>query len=135
MVPAIIPKVVRLVPMLGSPVDSEALGAARAIGRVLAANHCDFHDFARQIERQPEAVLPPPRRERRDRAPRTPSLSAESVRLLREGLRLDVFTAWEIGFADTILTAAGRRSWRPSRRQTDIIARLVSKAQEAEAHV
>lgn len=127
------PKVARLIPLLGSPVDSEALGAARAIGRALKASGSDWHDLAAELLHPAPAAIPT-RRPRRERTPRTAPLSPEAIRLLRAGLALDAFTTWEIGFADTILTAAGRPGWRPSHRQTDIIARLVSKAGEAEAH-
>ena len=48
--PASIPaKVQRLVPLLGSKSDGEALGACRAIGRTLDAAGLDFHDLARAI--------------------------------------------------------------------------------------
>ncbi|MCJ2070040.1 hypothetical protein MKK75_14760 [Methylobacterium sp. J-030] len=42
-------KVRRLVPVLGSPVDGEALGAARAIGRVLTGAGLGFTDLASAI--------------------------------------------------------------------------------------
>lgn len=42
-------KVVRLVPMLGSPADHEALSAARAIGRVLDREGLGFTDLAAAI--------------------------------------------------------------------------------------
>ncbi|MCJ2061898.1 hypothetical protein MKK63_04180 [Methylobacterium sp. J-088] len=42
-------KVVRLVPMLGSPADHEALSAARAIGRVLGREGLGFTDLAAAI--------------------------------------------------------------------------------------
>lgn len=128
-------KVARLVPLLGSPNDGEALGAARAIGRVLKASGEDWHRLAAELlHPAPAAILDQARRSRRERAPRTAPFSPEVLRLLRTGLALDAFTTWEIGFADTILTAAGRLGWRPTRKQHDIIARLVSKAAEAEAH-
>lgn len=42
-------KVIRLVPMLGSPADHEALSAARAIGRVLDREGLGFTDLAAAI--------------------------------------------------------------------------------------
>lgn len=41
----------KLVPLLGSPVDGEALGAARAIDRALKAGKLDWHDMAADCER------------------------------------------------------------------------------------
>jgi hypothetical protein len=46
---AIPPKIALLIPLLGSDVDGEVLGAARAIGRTLGAAGQDFHDLARAI--------------------------------------------------------------------------------------
>ncbi|GJD43985.1 hypothetical protein AFCDBAGC_1847 [Methylobacterium cerastii] len=47
--PAIPEKVRRIVPTLGSPVDGEALGACRAIGRVLQGEGLSYHDLAAAI--------------------------------------------------------------------------------------
>ncbi|MDX7953396.1 hypothetical protein P7D22_19715 [Lichenihabitans sp. Uapishka_5] len=110
------------------------MATARAIGRTLKSAGSDWHDLARQIEHYHENAFPPPRRERREREPRSSAISAESLRLLREGRRLDVYTTWELGFVDTILTAADRPRWHPSRKQIDIVARLIGKAQDAEVH-
>jgi hypothetical protein len=41
----------RLIRLLGSPEDGEALGAARGLGRVLSAGGADFNDLAAEIER------------------------------------------------------------------------------------
>lgn len=46
----VFPKLRPLVRMLGSPIDGEALNAARAIGRVLQSAGSDFHDLARALE-------------------------------------------------------------------------------------
>ena len=52
--PAPIPdKVRRIIPTLGSPVDGEALGAARAIGRVLESAGLGFCDLAAAIPAGP----------------------------------------------------------------------------------
>jgi hypothetical protein len=40
------PALAKLLRLLGSPVDGEALGAARALGRTLRRVGCDFHDLA-----------------------------------------------------------------------------------------
>jgi hypothetical protein len=56
-------RVGRLIRLLASDRDGEALAACRALGRELAAAGLDFHDLADRIE-QPPAV---------DRGPATPS--------------------------------------------------------------
>ena len=56
---AIPAKVRRIVPTLGSPVDGEALGACRAIGRTLHGAGLDFHALAAAIkvdEGEPDPV-------------------------------------------------------------------------------
>jgi hypothetical protein len=40
----------KFIRLLASDVDSEALAAARALGRALKADGCDFHDFASVVE-------------------------------------------------------------------------------------
>lgn len=42
-------RLAKIVPMLGSSVDAEALAAARAIGRVLDATDADWHDLAQAL--------------------------------------------------------------------------------------
>ena len=54
--PTIPEKVRRIIPTLGSPVDGEALGACRAIGRTLGTAGLDFHDLARAIPVVPETL-------------------------------------------------------------------------------
>lgn len=129
------PMVAKLLPRLASEHEGEVLNVVRAIGRTLKASGADWHDLAAELlHPAPAAIHDHARRPRREQTPRTAPLSPEALRLLRAGLALDAFTSWERGFAETIITAAGRPGWRPSRRQSDIIARLASKAQEAEAH-
>ncbi|HEX9322907.1 MAG TPA: hypothetical protein VF913_12410 [Xanthobacteraceae bacterium] len=47
-----------LVRLLGSPNDGEALGAARALGRVLEGAHLDFHDLAHGVVTAPAHTQP-----------------------------------------------------------------------------
>ena len=47
----------RLIRLLCSPEDGEALGAARGLGRVLLADGADFHVLAAEIERGPSSVV------------------------------------------------------------------------------
>jgi hypothetical protein len=44
------PALAKLIRLLGSDVDGEALGAVRALGRTLRAHGHDFHDLARLVE-------------------------------------------------------------------------------------
>jgi hypothetical protein len=43
-------RLAKAIPLLGSPVDAEALGAARALARILEAAGHDLHDLAVLIE-------------------------------------------------------------------------------------
>jgi hypothetical protein len=53
--PAARPTLARLIRLLASNVDGEALGAVRALGRTLRACGCDFHDLASIVEAPPIA--------------------------------------------------------------------------------
>ena len=53
------PKVVLLIPMLGSDQDGEVIGAARAIERTLKAVGCDWHDLVKIITSPPVAPVQP----------------------------------------------------------------------------
>jgi hypothetical protein len=59
---AVAPRVGQLIRLLGSSQDGEALGACRALGRVLASAGADFHELAASIEAQ---AAPAVRREGR----------------------------------------------------------------------
>ena len=50
----IAPKLGKLVRLLASDRDGEALAAARMIGRTLAGANLSFHDLAAVVEREPE---------------------------------------------------------------------------------
>jgi hypothetical protein len=43
------PKVAKILPLMGSPVDGEALGACRAVGRVLEHSGLTYRDLAAAI--------------------------------------------------------------------------------------
>ena len=58
------PKLIKLIPLLGSPQANEAAAAARAMTRMLASVKCDWHDIVKIIENsnsQPEFKRPPPK--------------------------------------------------------------------------
>src|SRR5262245_35195115 len=46
----IAPQVTKLLRLLASPIDGEALGAARALKRVLSSASLDLHDLAKVLE-------------------------------------------------------------------------------------
>jgi hypothetical protein len=55
---AVAPRVGRLIRLLGSSHDGEALGACRALARVLASAETDFHELAATIEATAPAISP-----------------------------------------------------------------------------
>ena len=85
------PKVCNIIPMLGSPLDGEALGACRAVGRVLDQAGLDFHALAASINTSPTGEadpspfgfgpVPPYRPIRRKRWAFTPKQTADHRRM------------------------------------------------------
>lgn len=62
---AIPPKVIKILPLMGSPVDGEALNACRAVGRVLQHSGLTYRDLAQAIPttqayEQPVSMGPTP---------------------------------------------------------------------------
>ena len=55
--PLMVSKLKRLIPLLGSPHDGEALAARNMIVRELASGKCDLHDLAGSL---PCDIAPPP---------------------------------------------------------------------------
>lgn len=58
-------KITRIIPLMGSPVDGEALGACRAVGRVLEHSGLTYRDLAQAIPtargyEQPVSMGPTP---------------------------------------------------------------------------
>ncbi len=128
---SILPRVSALVRMLGSPMDAETIGAARALGRTLAGAGCDFHDLAERIGHGPQlaASVPPPRsaaRATRAAAPPRDSVTWKAsqrravAERLRKGLHSRAFTSWEAKFAADVaeMIAEGRRSFSPKQKAT-----------------
>lgn len=83
----IAPKVARLVSLLASDHDGEALAAVRALQRVLDASGHDLHDIAALIEASSGPTASRDRAQRNDAPP-----SADMVKQL---LASDRLTAWE----------------------------------------
>jgi hypothetical protein len=85
---AIPPKVAKILPLMGSPVDGEALGACRAVGRVLEHSGLTYQDLAQAIPttrtyEQPVSMGPTPayRPSRRKVSVFTPAQAAHHRRM------------------------------------------------------
>ena len=140
--PAVVPRLGALLRMLGSPVDGEALGAARAIGRTLNGAGVDFHTLADVVERGPETVFverpaPAPRRTRRARAASSDSVEIGPARrrqvidALSKASRRGALSAWEGEFATSVITILRGTRPRLSARQVEIVERIMLKIGEA----
>ncbi len=114
-----------LIPLLGSDRDGEALGAARAIGRKLAAVGLDLHDLAAVIAGAAPAAVdvvdprPSPARTRRTRAPTVyVDLEPDRRAALREALADAMFDSRLRGWARCNVAALVERLDDPERRPT-----------------
>ena len=136
------PRLGSLLRLLGSPVDGEALGAARAIGRTLQGVGCDLHDLADTVEHPPTPTIV--YRDRHEAQPQwrdyaythrpgssiewPPERKREARENLQRGLRRGLLTTWEEGFAYSIMPSLydvfGRRL---SDKQAVIVERLLAK--------
>ena len=129
--PSILPRVSALVRLLGSPIDAEAISAARALGRTLTGAGYDFHDLADRIEHGPPTVTSAPEARPAPQATRTAATPANTVtwkaaqrravaERLRKGLHSRAFTSWEAKFAADVaeMIADGRRSFSPKQKAT-----------------
>ncbi len=114
-----------LIPLLGSDRDGEALGAARAIGRKLAAVGLDLHDLAAVIAGAAPAAVdvadPPPAqpRPRRRKAPTVyVDLAPDRRAALREALADAMSDPRVRGWARYDVAALVERLDDPERRPT-----------------
>ena len=135
------PRLGSLLRLLGSPVDGEALGAARAIGRTLQGVGCDLHDLADTVEHPPAPMViyrtePAHQRRPRDRAyspkPNSsiewPSSRKQQARAtLERGLRRGCLTDWEETFARSVLVRLYEPGMTLSIKQVDVLERLLAK--------
>src|SRR5690606_38152799 len=110
-------KLEKLVPILGSPVDGEALGAARAIGRTLEASGATRHDLSAAVRRGIEQQDNEPARVWRPCA----TWQQAAVQCLRWP---EALTEWEQNF---IRDVSGRMQLSP--KQADVLERIIWKAQ------
>lgn len=138
---AIPEKIARIIPLMGSPLDGEALGACRAVGRVLAHSGMTYRDLAAAIpttkaHQRPVSMGPVPdyRPSRRKVSVFTPAQAAHHRRMalwcrnnergrlsLREREFIANVASWRrelsIGQADWLtditdrLEQEGRRPW------------------------
>ena len=143
----LLPRVGALVRLLGSPIDGEALGAARALGRTLQGVGADLHALADRIEHPPAPVVilrdapssPRARRTRKAGSSTSRGIDVGSVRrreiidgLSRASAR-GALSSWEEDFCTSIIrTLQGSRP-RLSARQHEIVERLLTKFGEHRA--
>lgn len=136
-------KLAPLIRMLSSPIDGEALGACRAIDRMLQAAGLDFDALANALQLpavpQPASPRSRPAKQRKSaakaRAPKVMLLlSPEQWDSLVIGLAevIDAdggkCTEWERDFSRSLLDGLRRRRLNPTRKQFDLAERLIARA-------
>jgi len=140
---AILPRIGQLVRLLGSNHDGEALGAARAINRVLGGAGLVLDDLAHRIEHAPQPVVlnrdaPPskPTRPRKRRGQGQPDWieigmiqRRDIIDALQDGIDdgSSPLTPWEVEFAESIVASLRGTRHRLSHRQMEIVERLIAK--------
>ena len=108
---SIAPRIGALIRMLSSPIDNEALAAARGLTRTLGGVGLSLHDLAAAVEQ--------PRKARAPRAPRAQPAPPQAppgngmvwsldkritiARALRRGITGGLLTAWETQFATDVI--------------------------------
>ncbi len=147
---AILPRIGQLVRLLGSNHDGEALGAARAINRVLGGAGLVLDDLAHRIEHAPVPVVlyrdaPPPKptrpRKRRGEGRARPGADWIEIGMIRrrdiiDGLQDGIddvgspLTPWEVEFAESIVASLRGTRHRLSHRQMEIVERILGKLEE-----
>lgn len=132
-------KIRRLIPMLGSGADHEALAAARAIGRILNKEGLGFTDLAAAIPAVESVHLvdtsgacPPPFDVYAWKRAYTPMQEREHrarVRFCQS--RLHRLTPWERDFINSVARLHGNLSIRQSDRLAVIVDRIEWEARHA----
>ena len=142
----ILPRVAGLLRLLGSDVDGEALGAARALRRTLGGVGLDLHALAAVVEHAAEPAttlrgrgMREPGRRRGARAPSPGSVELEPARrrqvvdALSKASARGILSSWEVEFTASVVdTLRGSRP-RLSARQYEIVERILSKVGEGSA--
>ena len=143
--PAIAPRIGALLRMLGSPIDGEALGAARALRRTLDGAGLDLHALADVVEHPVPAVIlresaqpqPAARGSRKARQPSPGSVELQPARrrqvvdALVKATARGSLSSWEAEFAASVITTLRGSRPRLSARQFEIVERLLSKFGES----
>jgi hypothetical protein len=143
MTPRPIPsKVARLIPMLGSDADHEALSAVRAIGRILDRSGLGFTDLAAAIPadetnvdnvhvERPAGPVPPFNvyAWRRAYTPRQEQDHRAHVRFCQN--HMGHLTPWEVGFVQSVARLHGNLSIRQGDRLAAIVDRIGREARHA----
>ena len=143
---AIAPRVGALLRLLGSDVDGEALGAARALRRTLGGVGLDLHALADAVERPPAPTGVYRDRPATGDAPEwarptrpthhRPKLGdvmldfgrrCEVVAALRRGLSGSALTAWEVEFSVSLIGRLNSGNGRMTQRQAETLSRLLGK--------
>lgn len=133
---SVLPRLGSLLRLLGSDVDGEALGAARALRRTLAGIGLDLHALADAVERPAAPLDELEAVRRRTRKPRRsgpggvdlePDRRRRVVDALSRASARGVLSSWEEDFvASVVVTLRGSRP-RLSAKQFEIVERLMSK--------
>ncbi len=141
----ILPRVGALLRMLGSPIDGEALNAARALGRTLQGAGVDWHALADAVERPamvvPDAPEPKPRRGRKPRQPSPGSVELQPARrrrvvdVLGRASARGALSSWEAEFCTSVIATLQGSRPRLSARQFEIVERLMLKFGEGASWV
>lgn len=131
----LLPKIGRVVLLLGSDNDGEVVAAAHAIKRTLAANGCDLHDLVKHIEASERVVERIVYRERPSAAhkpnPNGPCTDWSGItRWCRDNDKGRLST-WEHDFIASV-TSQFAYGGTPSPRQEQIIRRIFSKLVSAD---
>jgi hypothetical protein len=97
-IPSKVPSLVRL---LASENDGEALGAARALGRVLSNEGMSFHDLADRLTHAPPYASEAPS-VARNRYGWSGMSNPQQAAFLAKALAGDVLSPWEREFANSV---------------------------------
>ena len=102
-------EIAKLIPLLGSPLDGEALAAARAIARKLEARGRTLHDLAALVGGGAQPAPPPRPPTRASESPKaasslSPATARAMAREIRTSRAASLLSAWEHGALDLIVT-------------------------------
>ena len=119
-------KLSKLIPLLGSPVDGEALSAVRAIDRTLKSAGSDWHDLASALNSRPGATKTAPTPKPKPPPPPEPIDRAAVMTMARAVAEASRSTDWEREFAASIASRLERGS-RLTGKQQRCLRRIYHK--------